>query len=708
MGYTEVQKWLKGERVAVFFKEVDINYRRFVWGNEGGSQLVANNPIEVSELMKQYPSRGKAHLYRQTICNWLKDDNPGLYVDLLDVVETELPGSSEAEKDACLQKAIYLLNPEHPFEAFDGTVLLNADDFAQHFTLHFDHYLTEFANPYARFFLYLDTHDQKAEAKQFRTLFTAFSPTKGLNSLILSLEGGNRFVFGKYELFQAEELVHLPINEQARLIQDLTQADSKLSIWLNSFPVLADSIRIWRQEGRYDVESFRYAIKEGFSFGGMVARNPQAFQGLLVSQVDHITQYDPSRHSLQDLTSFEQNEINDELGEADYWLKTYQESSIIPIIQEVLSQYVLKGDSFLPLFYYLLCEKPITTLHDLLPKLKEYGESDQAIFNALVKLTAEAIKRYAAQENIFKVNQALIKLSEADKRKYPAFYDDLFQELSPLFDLGIQQGIHSLSGPFSDRFTYLINDIEAFFNDLKQQGYQLDCQQKHEKVIEVITKRAKKEGREIMNQKNKKLQSLNNRFQQVLDRQISTTLANNKKKIRNSILTKLALAILMLFLLFIGIYLFFDYSDGSEIASTVGGILGLVGVIGGIVIGIGSVDDGNLIGAIILAIAGWWIGKFIGSLIGITIFQLFYWSSQVWLLQLASIGGFVFFVHSLTQINNNIDQSVSTIRLTPNDQMAFDQGLQLIDKAERDAVVEHRFHTIVETLQMTIDELEKA
>lgn len=701
-GLDEVKRWLKGEKIEVFFQEIDIQYKPFVWGTEGGMQLVANNPAELSQLMKQYPTRAKGHLYRQTISHWLRDANPGLYVDLMNIIETEYPGRNPEEKQAGLTKAIYLLNPESPYEAFDGNVLVEEVEFAQHFTLHFDHYLQEFSEPFPPFFLFLDVHDQTSEARRFRNLFQDQSTTYALNSLILSLEGEDRFIIGAVTIFQPKEILLLPPDVQQSLVSQLEQADSKLSIWLSQFTHLDFSIDQWRNEERRDIRSLRYALKEGYQFANQLVHNPDSFLQLLLSHAQDMGGYDPQRHRIQDLISFGDNEINDEIEEAEYWANVYLQTSILPQLSQAVQSGTLSSVGFLPLFSFLVAEDPVATLQQLIHLIKQYGEADAATFKALVQITAESLQLQMAQGDIFNQNLNLVKLSEQEKQHYPRFYDALFAKIDPLFQAGIQQRIHALSDQDDSQLSNLLNETEQLFSSLQAQSYPNDSVRKYQKVKRAIAIRGAREGKDIMREKNKKLRSLNDRFQQILDDQISHMLIANKKKYRKKILTNLGLAVLMILFLFLGIYFFFDYTSGRGFAQGIGIFFGVVGAICGLLFLSESVGA-----AFIAAIIGWFLGSWIGGLIGSFLIGILYFTSKAWVLQLLSIGGFVFFVYRLTQIHKDIDQSVNTIQLSSANQHAYQQGLQTIQQAEQQAISHQKFQTLVELLQMSESDLDK-
>lgn len=77
-GYDEVQKWLNGEYVPVYYKTGGVRYSDFHFGVIDGEEIVVNDPAELARLMEKYPEKGKKHLYKGTIAKWLEGVNQSL------------------------------------------------------------------------------------------------------------------------------------------------------------------------------------------------------------------------------------------------------------------------------------------------------------------------------------------------------------------------------------------------------------------------------------------------------------------------------------------------------------------------------------------------------------------------------------------------------------------------------------------------------
>lgn len=259
-GYDDVQRWLRGEEVPVY-SEVHKEYPPFVFSMKGGQEIVAIDPASLADLMERDPELGKRHLYRKAISKWLEPVNQFLYSAIETIVEEEYPRDQEAG----LVKAIYILDPNRPFRGVDGGQYGTPEEIASHLEEHFLHYKKELKQPTAALYLYLEARGYKQEADKFRKLFAVPDSTKlALNTLILSLEGGDILRIGSYRFQRPEELLEVDEAIKQQLVDDLRDPYSKLSLWLQQFPELKDSIEKWRSLKRFDITTFRYAIKGGF------------------------------------------------------------------------------------------------------------------------------------------------------------------------------------------------------------------------------------------------------------------------------------------------------------------------------------------------------------------------------------------------------------------------------------------------------------
>jgi len=325
-GYEEVQRWLRGESVEVHYETYKPQYEKFLFGTIQGEQLLVSNPIDMAELMDKYPEIGIKHLYKKGLSQWVKN-NPGLYSQLESIVEDEYP----RDHTAGLIKAIYVLDPERPFKGIDGKRYSSGEEIAECLERNFSHYEKDLCNANAPFYLFLEARGYEQEANRFRKLFKDVKPKAALNAVILLMQGGDTFVTGKYRIHRPEELLNVDNDTKLQLIKDLADTESKLSIWIQAFPELKDSIDKWRSLGRFDERTFRYAIGAGVEWQGEAAKDPDQLKQLLAKHPEHF-----------------------DYQEANYWLNNYMNASLNELILGLLSSNEFTDDELLTLTSYIL------------------------------------------------------------------------------------------------------------------------------------------------------------------------------------------------------------------------------------------------------------------------------------------------------------------------------------------------------------------
>ena len=303
-GYEQVSKWLSGEQVAVHHGEYRPGYGEFVFGVVKGESIVVSDAAELADWMDEYPEIGKTHLYRKSVSRWVERVNPGLFSELESIVDDEYP----KDQAAGLTKAVYVLDPERAFRGVDGGSYASEEELADCLEKNFHHYQTDLKKPGAPLYLFLDARGYRDEADRFRNLFKSVSPRGALNSLILTFQGRDTFVIGQYRVSKPQELLTLDRRTRTELAKYLRELDSKLSIWIQSFPELKDSIDRWRSLDRFDDATFRYALQGGLEFQGEIATD--------ISQVKKLLKKYPR--------TFDREEAN-------YWLKNYMNTSLSDI-----------------------------------------------------------------------------------------------------------------------------------------------------------------------------------------------------------------------------------------------------------------------------------------------------------------------------------------------------------------------------------------
>ncbi|MGQ9571382.1 MAG: protein kinase domain-containing protein, partial [Thermodesulfovibrionales bacterium] len=248
-GYNEIQKWLKGEHVPVYYKSVEFKYEPFPFGVEKGEELIANNPVELSDLLFRYPGLGKKHLYKGRIQQWLEKANDALYTLVEKIVEDEYP----LDEDAGLIKAAYIIDPTKNYKTFAGVECITPaeiGDAIEQESSYYRSYLTQ--NKNADLFLYFEARNAKDVADAFRKYAQAYNnnPERAFNTMVLELQGKHEFKINNVRYTSPEALLIADDKTKDKVVQLLKNPDSKLSIWLEQFSDLKNNLNKWRKLGR--------------------------------------------------------------------------------------------------------------------------------------------------------------------------------------------------------------------------------------------------------------------------------------------------------------------------------------------------------------------------------------------------------------------------------------------------------------------------
>lgn len=309
-GYKEVSDWLQGKNVQVFFETAGTNFSKFSFGRPDGKALHADNPIELAALMEKHSDLGKRHLYKHTISQWLKDSDPGLYIEVQKLVEEDFPN----DVDAGFIKALYLLDPNKPYTDPQGNQHRTQQEMAQLFLSDTDFYQKELKNPLAAFYMFLEARGYQRQAGQFRDLFTKRNPLSALHFIILSLLNQTWVNFDGITLHHPSDIFNQSKANQKKLITGLKSPNSLLSVWAESFEDVAPKIEKWRGLKNPDEDFLSVSLGRGLPLDGQLLQNQDDLLELL-SQKPEIL-FD--------------KKLDDKLAEKlDLWLTTFEDSSFM-------------------------------------------------------------------------------------------------------------------------------------------------------------------------------------------------------------------------------------------------------------------------------------------------------------------------------------------------------------------------------------------
>ncbi|MBC8552169.1 MAG: PQQ-binding-like beta-propeller repeat protein [Candidatus Brocadiales bacterium] len=264
-GYEEIQKWLRGEYVPVHYQVVETKYGAFHFGFIDGEKVVLNDPVELAKLIEKYPTFGKKHLYKGTIQKWVEGVDQALYVDIRGIIEDEYP----LDEDAGLIKAIYTLDPSRNYKTFGSVECRIAGEMGDALENEESYYKSELTkNENADFYVFLEARDAKKEADTFRKYAKTYNPERALNTIVLELQGKDKFKIDNQIFYMPVDLLAAPNNTKTKLAKLLVNTDSKLSIWLEQFSEL--KVRKFITKG--SVRS-RPAVQDGVVYFGSSESN---------------------------------------------------------------------------------------------------------------------------------------------------------------------------------------------------------------------------------------------------------------------------------------------------------------------------------------------------------------------------------------------------------------------------------------------------
>lgn len=226
-GYDQVQRWLRGEEVPVYY-ERGSNNPIFQFGEQNGKKLKASTTEALVELMKQHPDRAKKLLYGKKISAWiyLLADHQKISEQLEQIVEEDYP----TEQDAGLKKAIFMLSPQEAFITPAQTRCNSIQSFADAMEQEEPFFLAALQDRHHDFYLYLEAHGDGVQADTFRRYFSEFAKKRALHTIILELRGRNHcLVCG--ERFAVPAAL-LKSDRRDAIKNCLLDNDSIVQIWL--------------------------------------------------------------------------------------------------------------------------------------------------------------------------------------------------------------------------------------------------------------------------------------------------------------------------------------------------------------------------------------------------------------------------------------------------------------------------------------------
>ncbi len=455
-GYDEINKWLNGEPVKLFYRTHETTFKTYEFDRMQG--ILVEDPKELAYHMEKYPQKAAKQLYSHSILEWIGTGSADMYSEIHHIIEKEYPNTSDENIDAGVTKTIYILDKDRPFTAFDGVELYSPFELGRHIGQHPDYYLKDLQKKSARFYMFLEARGYQDRADKFRKYFREQDPEKALHLVTLDLQD-NKLEFNGQVFENVQQLMSAGTDTQQQLLKDILNKNSKLSVWLDvNFSDLGPGINNWRSNKTYqNLDTLKYALK----LGGYRINNKEAFD------VDSF--YAIFKEELSAFTRSPEAEKNRE--EANYWLTYYQRSNFPVIAEFLLENEGCNYPDFIILFDYLLLEKyhtPYEIIQKALPKIKEVVGDDPEKLNAFVEKSRTALvsdideKRSLAVFSLENLEAVTEKISEMSK-VFPLFATQLMASLNDKISKEIHSDLQQVSKN-SDAFLKLQQQVSAYIS----------------------------------------------------------------------------------------------------------------------------------------------------------------------------------------------------------------------------------------------------
>lgn len=165
--YGEVERWYRGEDVAIDRSNAVLRYKTFVLDAE--HNLIAHDVKELAPLLHEHRETATSFLYSKRISRWLDEcGNARMAVLLNDITDHRYP----TQPQAGLQAAIYTLDPTFPFHDVRGQACAGLHAVSMSLMRYADEYLVLLKDPLHPYFIYLETHTE-ADVDRIRAYFAA-------------------------------------------------------------------------------------------------------------------------------------------------------------------------------------------------------------------------------------------------------------------------------------------------------------------------------------------------------------------------------------------------------------------------------------------------------------------------------------------------------------------------------------------------------
>ncbi len=238
-GAEQVDGWLKGDEIEEFstLKIIDdIPY--LFYDRENKKEIKFYGVKDLSDFLDQHREAAKAELMDSKIEQWLRRFNDELSDKVSDIAVSSL------NDDEKVSRAIYLLNPERPCR-IDENIYLNTIEEFKDILRKRPELMTQLILQEKRsdIFAWLNTFGNEGEqivklieneVEFYRMEGDSSKRLSVVSKIYLSFAGNKIRPFrnNEYEVSSVNELLNLPWNNRTNIINELTNRNSILYLWL--------------------------------------------------------------------------------------------------------------------------------------------------------------------------------------------------------------------------------------------------------------------------------------------------------------------------------------------------------------------------------------------------------------------------------------------------------------------------------------------
>jgi serine/threonine protein kinase len=667
--YDEVKGWLEGKDVKVHYQTIQFEFKPYSFGIIDGEQIVVNNPKDLTLYLEKYPEKGEGHLYRNTIAKWIEPVDPGLFNDLMDIVEKDFP----KDKVAGLTKAIYVLDSEKPFLGFDKTKLKSQEEIANYFEQHFDYCSKALQNPNAAFYIFLESRNYKEKAQEYRNLFTTYDPELALNTLILTLQGGDKYIIGNYTIYQPEELIKVDSSTKSQIVSQLSNLNSKLSIWISGFKELQASIDKWRLLKKFDRITLRYALQQGFEFNKKNVKTHSEFQDLLkINFSSFISNEDTGKNKRA----------------ANYWLVNYCDTSLTEAIVEYFNNNTSSDIEFLLMLKHILEEHHETGLNiyqvfeKIMPAIKAKLSENNKLFKSVLDLHVLNIENYWNEDyktkSLFYLDciKNYLTFVENNYNFYSEYFSKNLSQSDNIIATHIRKDIDKIKGD-KKRVESYKSELKKLVERINKLIPDLPYPKRFENELALIEKNAKKISKKNNLEKEEKIVKTHEKFNTYIEQNQNNFQFDEKQESKYLLFQLLCLSSFILLL--------FSFFGGQSILSAIPALCLILFTGIGIYFGVKTNSCYPII-------AGFVLGAFIGSgSLGenVNINSLIY----------ISLISFLILLYIVFYLKRSMKNVINDVGLDSHQQIALKQSLLEVDrhfeKKEKQEILQEEIRLIL-------------